>query len=822
MQKRVSVRNLVEFILRSGSIDSGATGRNRLEEGARVHRTLQKAEGYQAEVFLSLTETRGGVEFTVEGRADGIITDDSGVTVDEIKSTLTPLELIGEDFSRVHWAQAMCYGHMYCAKNGLEQINVRLTYYEMETCGIKRFARPYQASELRSFYEELLDEYAVWTNFEREWGETSTQSMRELRFPYESYRKGQREFAVSAYRTIVAGSRLFAMAPTGVGKTISALFPSIKAMGEGNCGKIFYLTARTVTRQAAHLALEKMRECGLRAKSVIITAKDKICFMASGGVTAESPAGSADSASPTDNASLAGNASPTGDASPADNASQTGDAARTTPGPVCKPSRCRYADGHFDRVNDAIMDALQSCDDINAESASDFAKRHCVCPFELVLDISLWCDVVICDYNYLFDPQVHLKRFFSDGGEFIFLIDEAHNLADRAREMYSASISKRGFIEVKKALGKSDKALRATLTKLNKLLLEKRRECEGSGIQVEKEPTSELNTLLELFSLEFSGWLGENPDPDRKLLETYFGVLSYLKITELFDERYTVIYESRQDGELIVKQFCADPSLLIAERLSQGRAAIFFSATLTPAGYFTSVLGGSEGCRYLALPSPFPRENLLLLVADDISTKYKDRNSSLERVADMIFHTTEGKNGNYIAYFPSYSYLSAVYTVFCEKYPDVLTVRQKSGMAEDERDEFLALFKGGGNTMVAFCVLGGVFSEGVDLVGDRLIGTVIVGVGLPQINTELDIVSSQFGGQGTGFDFAYRFPGMNKVLQAAGRVIRSEEDRGVVLLIDARYTTRQYTELFPGHWNGWRRIRGVGELSEELSAFWYP
>ena len=373
---------------------------------------------------------------------------------------------------------------------------------------------------------------------------------------------------------------------------------------------------------------------------------------------------------------------------------------------------------------------------------------------------------------------------------------------------------------MKKILGKHEKKLRAELSKVNKLLLAKRRECEDTGFLVEKEQPRELCNLLEVFGFEFSRWLSENPDPDQTLLEAYFDVLSFLKIAELYDERYVTLYEVRSGGELVVKLFCADPSFLLDERLGTGRTSVLFSATLTPARYFMDVLGGGDGSKYLALPSPFPRENMLLLIAGDISTRYKDRDSSLERVADMVFYTAECKAGNYIVFFPSYSYLAGVYAVFCEKYPDIAVVRQESGMAEDERDEFLALFEGTDETMVAFCVLGGVFSEGIDLTGDRLIGTVIVGVGLPQINTELDIVRDIFGGPGRGFDFAYRFPGMNKVMQAAGRVIRSEEDRGVVLLIDDRFASRQYRELFPEHWRGWRSVRGTDELSKALQEFW--
>jgi len=798
MQKRISVRNLVEFIMRSGSIDSRFTGRNRLEEGSRIHRKLQKAEGYKAEVHLCINETHDGVDFTVEGRADGVITTESGVTIDEIKSTVTPLEQINEDYSIIHWSQAMCYGYMYCACNDLTRIDVRLTYCDADTGSIKRFNRGFTVAQLRAFFAELLMKYAAWARFECEWKETAQTSMKALKFPFESYREGQRRFAAAVYKMVLAEARLFAMAPTGTGKTISALFPAIKAMGEGKAEKIFYLTAKTVTRQAAQDALDKMREGGLRAKSVIVTAKDKICFLDER---------------------------------------------------VCKPSFCEYANGHYDRVNAALMDILQNNDGITSATVTEYAKRHRVCPFELELDVTLWCDVIICDYNYLFDPLVYLKRFFADGGDYVFLVDEAHNLPDRAREMFSASVSKRDLLAVKKAfrgVGKnkmnSDSAdedvctdepiavnrnrsgasasITRTLNAINKILLEKRREVEESGFRAEKEPPDTLIEHLGVFVFEFARWLSENPDPDQALLEAYFQVLTFLKIAECFDDRYETLYETAPGGEMRVKLFCADPSYLLDERFCCGKAAILFSATLTPAGYYTDILGGGD-CRYLALPSPFPHENMLLLIGDQISTKYKDRDGSIENVADMILKTSSGKPGNYIAYFPSYSYLSRVYTVFREKYPDVAAAQQEPGMTEDERESFLALFESEfGGTFIAFCVLGGVFSEGIDLAGDKLIGTVIVGVGLPQINKELDVVKRHFGGQRRGFDFAYRFPGMNKVLQAAGRVIRSEDDRGVVLLIDERFASHRYTSLFPAHWHDWQPVHNCADLSEKLERFW--
>ena len=771
MKVRISVRNLVEFVLRSGNIDNRINGRNRLEEGARVHKKLQKDEGYASEVYLTITETVSEVLFTVEGRADGIIISDNGVSVDEIKSTLTPLDKIGEDFAFVHWAQAMCYGHIYCANNELDHIGIRLTYYEMETGNIKRFVRTHTAAELAAFFTGLLDDYADWVRYERKWLDVSRASMRELKFPFVSYREGQRRLAAAVYRTIEAGERLLAVAPTGVGKTVSMLFPALKAMGETYGEKVFYLTAKTITRQAAQTALDILSADGvLRVKSVVVTAKDKVCFL------------------------------------------ETRD---------CRPETCEYANGHYDRINAAIAEILSNNDSITADIIAQYANSHRVCPFELSLDLTLWCDVVICDYNYLFDPQVYLKRFFAEGGDFIFLVDEAHNLPDRARNMWSASISKRNLLAAGKLLTKRDKDLRSALAKLNKYLLGKMRECEDLGFSSDATPLYELEGLLMEFAIEFSVWLSTTADPPSELLETYFNALSYLKIAEQYDtDAYTTVLEAIPGGELIVRQLCVDPSRLLDARMSCGRSSIFFSATLTPPRYFASVLGCGDDCRYITIPSPFPRENMLLLIADNISVKYRDREGNVPRIADMIYHLTKGKSGNYIAYFSSYSYLNSVYTFFCDSYPDIDAFRQESKMNEYERIDFLERFEYGDETKVGFCVLGGVFGEGIDLVGEKLLGTVIVGVGLPQLNNELDLVMERYNDTGRGFDFAYRFPGMNKVLQAAGRVIRSDTDRGVVLLIDTRFASRQYTQIYPEHWRNWSSVRGSDDLDNELKRFW--
>lgn len=774
---KLPVRQLVEFILRGGSIDNRFGGIERAQEGARIHRKLQKAEGerYQPEVFLSMTCEWEGVSFMVEGRADGILTEADGrVIVDEIKTTLAPLEEITEAYNRMHWAQAMCYAYFYGVQQKLPEITVRLTYYQMESGEIKRFYRTFPIAQLKDFFETLLKKYKIWADWETEWKQKRDASIRELRFPFVSYRAGQRELAAAVYRTITSEGKLFCQAPTGIGKTMSTLFPSVKAIGEGKAEKVFYLTAKTVTRRAAEEALRQMREQPLRLKSVTLTAKDKICFLEERN---------------------------------------------------CNPESCLYADGHFDRINDVLLGALERHDDFTREVIESLAQQARVCPFELSLDLALWCDCIVCDYNYLFDPTASLKRFFAEsGGAYVFLVDEAHNLVDRARSMYSAELLKSSFLKLKKRLGKQEKALRGALQRVNAFLVSLRKECGEKHFMVSNEALEEWNVQLTALSSCCEEWLKghRGSAEEREVLELYFAVLAYLKIADLYDECYTTTVETWK-SEVKVKQLCLDPAKLLAEATGRGKATVFFSATLTPPGYFARVLGGGERCYYRQMESPFSQQRCCLLVADRVNTRYRARGESVLALSDYIFAMVSAKKGNYMVYFPSYLYMHMVCEMFQEQHPEIPVAIQASDMEESERENFLSRFQEREEeTLVGFCVLGGLFSEGIDLKGRRLIGSIVVGVGLPQVNREQNLLRDYYNqaNEGSGFDYAYRFPGMNKVLQAAGRVIRGPEDCGVVLLIDDRFTTAEYKSLFPKHWDHYRRVASPEQLKKEINFFW--
>ncbi|MCI8554826.1 MAG: ATP-dependent DNA helicase [Clostridiales bacterium] len=781
----LSVRRLVEFLLRGGSIDNRFGGMESAHEGARLHRRIQKAAGdaYESEVSLTISREVGGISYTLEGRADGVITEESGepsVTVDEIKTVALPLEMIEEDFNRTHWAQAMCYACILCVQRELPQIGVRLTYARREpgrgrqaSEELKQFRRIFTRGELESFLDGLLEQYRLWAEEQLEWIRLRDESIRALAFPYGGYRAGQREMAAAIYRTIAASGRLFTQAPTGIGKTISALFPAVKSIGEGLTDRLFYLTAKTITRQAAEQAFDRMREAGLRMRVVTLTAVDKICFLG---------------------------------------------AER-----ACHPDACPFAKGHYDRVNDALRELLAGDGAIGRQAIEDCARRHTVCPFELSLDATLWADGIICDYNYAFDPQVYLRRFFQEVNErYVFLVDEAHNLVDRSREMYSAGLAKSAFQAVGKALPKRD-PLRRPLNRMIRLMNGRAADMGDSAFQAEEAAWSDLNRQAETFLDECGQWLESHAGApgSEEALALFFEVLQYTRIAELYDECYVTTTE-RRGREVLVRQLCLDPSHALDSCMKRARAVALFSATLTPLDYFASVLGGGENARTQALPSPYQREHLCLLMADRISTRYRDREGSIEPITDGIYRTVTVRRGNYMVYFPSYQYMQAVSDRFMEKYPAVETLVQHSRMDEQEREAFLARFdEGNERILVGFCVLGGIYAEGIDLKGGRLIGTIVVGVGLPQVSEEQNLLKAYYtrGGR-AGYDYAYTFPGMNKVLQAAGRVIRGEEDRGVVVLMDDRFTTPSYRRLYPEHWGGFRVVRNGEALERELRAFW--
>jgi DNA excision repair protein ERCC-2 len=771
IKQRVSVRNLVEFVLRHGDLETGFTGGSRMVEGIRAHQFLQKSRGtdYQPEVTLRTTYRQEDVVLEIHGRADGVIKNESGVTIEEIKSTSVDLELIDESFSILHWAQAQCYAYFMAEQENLTDVGVQLTYIHLDTNETKTLTKMFRYEDLNEFFLGLVKRYLTWARRIHKWVELRNSSIRNLEFPYPWYRLGQRELVVAVYKTIKEGKRLFAQAPTGIGKTLGTIFPAVKCLAEGHSPPIFYLTAKTITRTVAENTLEMLRGQGLALKRLTITAKDKVCFC---------------------------------------------------PECKCTPKECRYAKGYYDRVGAAVEEIFKG-DNWDREHIERLAREFEVCPFEFSLDLSNWSDFIICDYNYVFDPRVYLKRFFLEGGEYTFLIDEAHNLVDRAREMFSAELKKEEIHQLIRDVKIKEPVLAKRLQTINNHLGKLRKK----GLEVEKDAPISLYSSLEKFLKEAEAVFKKEESPSwrEKLEELYFTVHGFLRTAESYNERYVTYYKDSEQ-EFIIKLFCVDPSQRLAEALDRSRASVFFSATLSPIEYYIEILGGEVSSYKLKLGSPFPADNLCLIVHNRISTKYTQRISTVGEVAKSIASVVQAKTGNYLVYFPSYEYLREVTQNFCNLCPEVQVISQTPGMTEEARENFLGAFElDPRETLVGFALMGGIFGEGVDLTGERLLGAVIVGVGLPQIGPEREIIRSHFEARHRlGFEFAYMYPGMNKVLQAVGRVIRTEKDRGVVLLIDERFSRASYRGLYPKEWNPVQYIGDTTQIPCILQKFWNP
>lgn len=806
MEIHVPVRQLVEFILREGDIDNrkSAGSDNAMQEGSRIHRMIQRAMGseYHAEVGLKYAWDAGGYEIVVEGRADGIIDYDYGsfgneraahgetqVVIDEIKSTYRELKRIHEA-AGVHMAQAKCYAYIYAKENCLPAIGVQVTYCNIETQETKYFKETYEFAALEEWFDNLLTEYKKWADFRFAWEKVRTESIKNLSFPF-SYRDGQKELVTYVYQTIYHRRKLFLEAPTGVGKTISTVFPALKAMGEGMAETLFYLTAKTITRTVAQECFGLLQEHGMQIKTVVLTARDKICFLKE--------------------------------------AQQEGTPSCVHEGGAeCNPDACPYAKGHYDRINDAMYDLLIHEDHFTREKVKEYAVKHMVCPFELSLDMSLFSDAVICDYNYVFDPRVYLKRFFGEnqaGKDYVFLIDEAHNLLERGREMYSAALFKNAFLSVKRLIKDMAPKAAKLLDKCNKELLAMKRQCED--YQKQEGIDGFVNALTRVYAA-FDDFLDEHDNfPDKKeILEFYFEVSHFLNMYEIMDGNYVVYSQLMDDGDFMLKLFCVNPAENLKACMQKGRSSILFSATLLPIQYYKRLLGGEEKDYEVYAKSTFREEKKALFIANDVTSKYTRRSGDeFRRIARYIYETVCQRYGNYMVFLPSHLFLERVYDCFMEEFFDaefMECIVQEDYMSEARREEFLLRFRGNADygILIGFCVMGGIFSEGIDLKHDSLIGAFIVGTGIPQVGCERELLKQYFDEQGdNGFDYAYRYPGMNKVLQSAGRVIRTAEDVGIVALLDERFLEYSYRRMFPREWSSYE-IVSVDKIAGRVEKFW--
>lgn len=801
-QINISVRHLVEFILRHGDITTGMEVRDSLDAmqaGSRIHKKIQKSGGvnYHAEVPLSVSVDMGEYDLVVSGRADGIIyheksasnkpvsnedlpeyTFEKGffkhikktdaVEIDEIKGTYKNLRHI-ESPELLHTAQAKCYGFIFVCANGLDGVDITVTYANMETEDIKKFSEHFSREELTSFFTGLISSYKRWSDFSYYFAKENKASIKGMKFPY-PYRDGQFDLMAAVYRSIVSKGLLFLMAPTGTGKTLSTLYPAVMSMGEGLCDRIFYLTAKTMAARNAMNAFGLFAAQGYRGKTVALTSKEKMCI----------------------NESV-----------------------------VCDPEKCPYAKGHFDRINDALYELLTDRDSFCREEIRQWGKEKTVCPYQLEYDLSYWCETIIGDFNYVFDPKAYLKRFFAaeTNENYVFLIDETHNLPARGRDMFSAAISSHKLSDAKKTIPKVYSKLRSKISSVQRAM---RDTCEGR----EKDFIAEELNILMPKVLRLKAVLDEFLDDEKNtydgiedLRDLYFDLSFFLEVYEEIDENFCVkVHCEGKDTDVTL--FCIDPSKRLQKKLDMARSAVLFSATLLPYHYYRSLCCTVEKPYSIYAKSSFDTANRLIVTGSGVTSAYKKRSEQMfMKYADYIRKIVSVKKGNYMVFVPSYAIMDQISAFLLSDPIDVIC--QTVDMTENDRDLFLAEFrKKRGKSLVAFGIAGGIFGEGIDLKGEALIGVIIAGLPLPQVSFEQKILSDYFDRKyGEGFNYAYLYPAVNKVLQSAGRLIRTETDRGIIALLDDRYTRPDVRSLFPKEWDEITSVT-IENVEEVLKQFW--
>ncbi|MCJ0572684.1 ATP-dependent DNA helicase [Enterococcus cecorum] len=773
--KKVSVRELVAFVHNEESIDNRKQSNHTALEGSKIHRKLQQSmdENYQSEVSLKTVYQGKQFDIQLEGRCDGIWQKENQIIIDEIKTGEHTFEQLEDATLQLFMAQAKIYAYIYALQEKLEEVVVMVRYFCTQDEKIDEYQNQYSFDELNDYYQETMKEYEKWLIFLDKYRQNRQKKLQALQFPYNNYRKGQRELSIAVYRTLSQEKCLFMEAPTGTGKTLSTLFPALKAMGEFNQGRIFYLTAKTITRQVALDTMKLFEEQQSEIKTIEISAKEKICFM---------------------------------------NECK------------CNPDYCPFAKNYYQKQKLAIWDLLNNGHFYSREQISEVAKKYECCPFELSLDLSLYSDVIVCDYNYLFDPQVYLKRFFElEETDSYFLVDEGHNLISRAREMYSKALSLQLIKDFKKLLPKHHRKHHKILQQFIEYCEESRKLLKDRDYLFQKELPDKLIDLGYRWSEYFRDFLLELKDEIPTWLQNlYFDLMSFLKISEYYDDHFSFLVEL-VNHELQFKIFCLDPAHFIKQKLDFGKGSVLFSATLSPVQYYQNLLVGYTDDLTFRQSSPFNQNQFQVLVADYLPMTYKYRSQVVDSLCELIKKATDIKAGNYFCFFPSFSYMEEVYQRYIQLYPEAEVLIQSRELKDVEKEAFLANFQAQNEQVVlGFCVLGGVFSEGIDLKKNRLIGSIIVSVGLPQISKEQEELKKYFDEKNQqGFYYIYQLPGFNKMMQAAGRVIRTEEDRGVILLIDQRFSRKDYMQLYPSHWSKGVVVHDLSSMLNQLKQFWY-
>lgn len=774
---KVSVTELLEFSGTPGDLRSTAELRSRAQEGTVGHQLLVsvRPKGYQAEVPVEYEYESKGFHLTVHGRIDGLIVTETEISVEEIKTTYLPIADFSVSPYPLHITQLQLYLYFIMSQNPQKKVTGRLTYLNLENLSERSFPITITTKQGQTNFETLAAKYLAFQKENLDWSDTRNHSLKELAFPFSQLRPGQNELMELVTQALQQEQDLFIEAATGIGKTISVLFPSLKQLASSDrFRRIFFLTAKTAGKEILRTTLEGLMEHGLRLRSVFIEAKERVCL---------------------------------------------------SPGAQC--NFCKYAENYYTKV-ESVLPRLLRLELTTPEILTKIAAEELLCPFELSLDLSLRADLIICDYNYLFDPGVYLRRFFlSSKRDSIFLIDEAHNLVNRGREMYSAALTQNDLKRWINELEKINPELASHGQKLEAIFTDYRLELQETNQQALLLPSlhPQLEPCLEQWSALLEKAIRQHSlSASLDQIKTiYFEITQFTRIITLLNQNYA-IYLKLEDHNLALRILCLNPGPLLRKRLDKGRSAIFFSATLSPYEYFRELLGGKDDALQIRLSSPFPKETRLYLHVPGIDTRYRARSNSLTQLVECIEIMVQARTGNYLAFFPSYSYLQLVLPLLRQKLDgQALVYAQFPGMREEQRQQFLSkLFRNHTNqTKLGLAVLGGSFGEGIDLPGEQLIGVIIVGPGLPMVNEEQELIRLYFDERdNSGFFHAYLVPGLIKVIQAAGRVFRSPEDTGVVLLVDDRFGDERYQELLPPDWFLPGRPFSDPEYRETLEKFW--
>lgn len=777
----LSVHELVDFLCREGDIDNRVYNADTMQLGSKMHASFQEKQGrdYLSEVPLSGVIHRENATVTLEGRADGIIVGGPFPVIDEIKTTVMPLNDFFAQQRAWHFAQAECYAYLYLLNHpsSPRECGVRLTYLSQQDAKQKMIKeKKFSWETLEHDVLSLIDRHLQFDEEEFAHIAARNHSASLLPFPYAHFRPGQREMAKYIYALMSkkqSKNVFFFEAPTGIGKTISAIYPALKSFAKGTNSKLFYLTAKGSGRQAAFDALSSCYEKGFIGRDSWLVAKDKICFQ---------------------------------------------------PGSECNPDSCPFAKDYYGKLRQVMKEEVHENHRYSPEFVTTLARHYAMCPFELQLDLSLLADVILCDYNYFFDPLVRLDRYFgpeADPSRDIVLIDEAHNLPSRARDMYSESLSLSLLEKVKKDLSeyKTFRGIKNARKKLQ-TALEEVEKAQTTPFAILPSFPDSVFAALERFSEATKKKQTDDvafPSSLKDLSRIAYRMSFLVRECDVNCVTYAI---KRPTGGFELRWQCLDASPLIKECIDRVRGTAIFSATLSPIEFYERSIYGEEDLPFLTFPSPFPQEHLHLMVAPTVSTRYKNRDQTYEEVARYLSAFVQAKVGNYFLFFPSYDYLSKIAPFF--SFPNADVYSQERDMNDDEKELFLSRFLSHPTkTSVGLLIIGGSFSEGVDLMADRLSGVAVVGIGLPQVSPERNALKDYYEVKnGKGFAYAYRNPGINKVMQAVGRLIRSEKDVGSALLIDDRYLQEEYRSLFSRVWRRYEIVLSPEEVETSVKAFY--